>query len=539
MGRHAASLRRIASSIAAIAVVGALMAPTSAAAAGKPDTSGCKKNCTPAPPATSSNTMIVYDNGNTWGYLGQLYGTMTANLVGHFGSYTPVKVTEYQPGQMAGYKAVIYIGSTWDEPIPTAFVDDVLKGTTPVMWIGHNIWALTDRATPTAFKDKYGWMWSQLDQADVRQIRYKGQTFLRDIDNPRGIMDYSSLDTSKVTVLAEALRPDGTSFPWAVRSGNLTYIGENPLTYIGENDRYVILSDLLFDLLAPTTPERHRAMVRLEDVGPDADPQDLIDAADYLSSQGVPFSFGVYSVYKDPNNVNGRGTTIRMRDAKDVVAAINYMISKGGTMIMHGYTHQYEALANPYNGISGDDFEFFTAHVDAENYVRFDGPVPNDSATWALGRVDAAAAELKAARLPQPTIFEFPHYAGSGVDYRAIRTRFTTRYERSLYFTGALTGGPDGTDVSKMVGQFFPYVVNDVYGSKVLPENLGNYEPTEENHHPPRSPQQIIETAKRNLAVRDGFASFFYHPYYGVENLQQTVEGIKALGYTFVSPNSL
>jgi uncharacterized protein YdaL len=538
MGRHAAALRRLVSAVAIIAVVGALAAPTAALAAGKPD---CKKNCTPTPPppTTSSNTMIVYDNGNTWGYLGQLYGTMTANLVGHFGGYTPVKVTEYQAGQMDGYKAVIYIGSTWDEPIPTAFLDDVLKGTTPVMWIGHNIWELTNRATPTAFKDKYGWMWSQLDQADVRQIRYKGQTFLRDVNNPRGIMDYSFMDTSKVNVLATAVRPDGTSFPWAIRSGNLTYIGENPMSYIGENDRYVILSDLLFDLLAPTTPERHRAMVRLEDVGPDSDPEDLIAAADYLSSEGVPFSFGVYTVYKDPNNVNGRGTTIRMRDAKDVVSAINYMISKGGTMIMHGYTHQYESIANPYNGISGDDFEFFSAHIDAENYVRFDGPVPNDSASWALARVDAATAEFKAARLPQPTIFEFPHYAGSGTDYRAIRTRFSTRYERSLYFTGALTGGPDGTDVNRMVGQFFPYVVNDVYGSKVLPENLGNYEPTEENHHPPRSPQQIIETAKRNLAVRDGFASFFYHPYYGVDNLQQTVEGIKALGYTFVSPTSL
>jgi uncharacterized protein YdaL len=90
-----------------------------------------------------------------------------------------------------------------------------------------------------------------------------------------------------------------------------------------------------------------------------------------------------------------------------------------------------------------------------------------------------------------------------------------------------------------MVGQFFPYVVNDVYGSKVLPENLGNYEPVMVNNHPPRSPAQMVESARRNLVVRDGFASFFYHPYYGVQALKETVEGIKALGYTFVSPTSL
>ena len=42
-----------------------------------------------------------------------------------------------------------------------------------------------------------------------------------------------------------------------------------------------------------------------------------------------------------------------------------------------------------------------------------------------------------------------------------------------------------------------------------------------------------------NLVVRDGFASFFYHPYYGVEILESIVAGVEAAGYTFVSPDSL
>jgi uncharacterized protein YdaL len=482
----------------------------------------------------------VYDGGGEWGHLGELYATMIANLTGHFGTYTAIPVNRYTAGQMSGYTGVIYIGSTWDEALPVAFLDDVLAGKTRVLWVNRNIWALTNHATPAAFKEKYGWMWWQMDQADVRQIQYKGQTILRDPNNPKGIMDYESLDQAKVEVLAKAVRPDGTSFPWAIRSGNLTYVGENPLSYINENDRYMIFSDLLFDLLAPSTPERHRAMIRLEDVGPDADPQDLRAVADYLSRAGVPFSFGVYTVYKDPNNLGGLGIdTIRMRDVPEVADAIRYMISKGGTMLMHGYTHQYASAFNPYSGISGDDFEFFTAHVDAENYVRLDGPVPGDSTAYALSRVDAAVNEFKASKLPVPTIFEFPHYAGSAIDYKAIGSRFTTRYERALYFAGVLSGNTPSTDVNRMVGQYFPYVVNDVYGSKVLPENLGNYEPVMVNNHPPRSPAQMVESARRNLVVRDGFASFFYHPYYGVPALKETVEGIKALGYTFVSPTSL
>jgi len=51
-------------------------------------------------------------------------------------------------------------------------------------------------------------------------------------------------------VLAECVRADNTTFPWAVRSGNVTYIGEIPFAYMTEGDRYLIFCDLLFDALA-------------------------------------------------------------------------------------------------------------------------------------------------------------------------------------------------------------------------------------------------------------------------------------------------
>ncbi len=69
-------------------------------------------------------------------------------------------------------------------------------------------------------------------------------------------------------VLARAVRADGSSFPWAVRSRNVTYVGEVPFTYTSETDRVLIFADLLFDALAPDTRERHRALVRLEDIHP-------------------------------------------------------------------------------------------------------------------------------------------------------------------------------------------------------------------------------------------------------------------------------
>ena len=56
--------------------------------------------------------------------------------------------------------------------------------------------------------------------------------------------------------------------------------------------------------------------------------------------------------------------------------------------------------------------------------------------------------------------------------------------------------------------------------------------------YPARLPADIIADAQRNLVVRDGWASFFYHTYDSISYLQQTVTGLKSLGYTFVAPTA-
>ncbi len=175
-------------------------------------------------------------------------------------------------------------------------------------------------------------------------------------------------------------------------------------------------------------------------------------------------------------------------------------------------------------------------HADAQGDVVLDGPIPDDSASYAAGRVERGLQDFAAVGLPAPGIFEFPHYAGSAVDARTIATRFATAYHRGLYFGGALAQGPD--DLSHVAGQFFPYAVHDVYGWKVLPENLGNYEPLPQNNHPPRLPVDLLRNANAARVVRDGFASFYFHPYYPLSVLKQIVGDVQAAGYTFVGPDA-
>jgi uncharacterized protein YdaL len=493
-----------------------------------------------APGAVGSTTLVLYDTTGAYGWLGELYATYAGNLASHFGNWKAEPVTSYQAGQISQYTATIYIGSTYDEPLPTAFLDDVYSSTRPVIWIYDNIWQLTNRYA-TTFQSKYGWMWSQFDLSTVSHVLYKGATLSRDgADNQAGIMGYSAVDTTKATVLAWAVRDsDGSEFPWALRSGTLTYVGENPFVYTGETDRVIAFEDLLFDALNPSAPTRHRALVRLEDISPVDDVTALKQITDYLYSQGIPFGFEFTPEYTDPNGYynNGVPQTVPLQKRTAMANTILYMEQHGGTLVAHGYTHQYSNIANPFTAVTGDDAEFYRLILNPDYTLDYAGPVAEDSTTWALNRMDSSLNLFTKAGVGTPQMWTFPDYVASATDYAAAAQRFSVRWERALYFGGVLSGGT--IDSSHVIGQTFPYLVRDAYGTTVVPENLGDYSPQSFYSFPPHTIANILAAGTANMVVRDGFGSFFYHAYEGLSPLQQIIDGLRAQGWTFVSPTQV
>ncbi len=489
-------------------------------------------------PTATKRTLVLYDGGGAWGALGELYAIGAANLASHFGPWNAKRATSYTCGELASYDATIYLGSTYDETLPTCLLTDVLNSTKPVIWSFYNLWQLTN-AAGGAFTTSYGWTWTGLDFSPIGRVTYKGRTLSRYAANLGGVMGTTIIDPTKATVLAVAQRDDGTTLPWAVRSGNLTYVADLPFTYMSEEDRYLAFADLLFDALAPATAERHRVVLRIEDVSPVDDPVALRAIADYLYSQNVPFGFGVIAEYRDPlGHYNGGAAERRRLDQEpELVAALRYLQTRGGTPVMHGFTHQRNSLLNPYTAVSGDDYEFYRVSENPDHTLTYVGPVANDTQKVTRDRISSARNNFNRASLPQPTIFEFPHYAGSATAYRGAATMFATRWERSLYFPGVLSGGT--VSYQWIFGQMVPYTVRDAYGMRVLPENLGNIEPEPFYSYPTRLPADIVSAAEKNLVVRDGVAGFYFHPFFDLQYLKDTVDGLRALGYTFVSPTAL
>jgi uncharacterized protein YdaL len=95
-------------------------------------------------------------------------------------------------------------------------------------------------------------------------------------------------------------------------------------------------------------------------------------------------------------------------------------------------------------------------------------------------------------------------------------------------------------------------ITRDYYGQRVLPENLGNIEYDIHQVDPSSSYkyswQDIAENARYAKTVRDGFASFFFHPFWlekdvnipaGYPDFTALVQAITDMGFTWVAPSQV
>ncbi|MEZ5257406.1 MAG: DUF2334 domain-containing protein, partial [Ilumatobacteraceae bacterium] len=214
-------------------------------------------------------------------------------------------------GDLGRFDQTIYIGTTYDEPLPQAFLSDAANPAKPLTWANYNIWQLFN-SDPT-FTADFGWTPGAFDYTPVSAVRYRGIDLPRDAADQAGLIAVTIADPAKATTPALSVTTTNTTAPWAVRSGNLTYIVENPFAYLSEGNRYLAFADLI----APAgTPVRNRALVRLEDVNPSYgafEIDNLKAMGDYLNSRGVPFTIAVIPEYRDPDNVLGLGTLIKLQ----------------------------------------------------------------------------------------------------------------------------------------------------------------------------------------------------------------------------------
>jgi len=483
----------------------------------------------------AQKVLVLYDASGSWGWLGSLYASHLQNLVSHFDLKCKVKpIEQYNKGEIKNSVMTFYIGSVYGNPIPQLFMDEVLASTKPVCWMGYNIWEIAWDPTMAhvnpAFESKFGLRFLGLDAAGSAEIDYKGIALTKDQTDPT-ISAMQVLDTSLVTVPATVKRATG-DLPYIAHAANLWFVADDPFVYCSMTDRNLAFADLMHDMLGIKHKEQHRAILRIEDVHAKQSLDNLRAIADYLASVKVPFCISAIPEYDDPLGVynNGVPQTIKLADSPDFVKTLQYMQKRGGTIIQHGYTHQYSNQLNPYTGVTAEDYEFYRVTLDAGGNQVLNGPIPGDSKAWAKQRMHTGEELLRKYNLA-PAAWLTPHYLASPEDYKAFHSEYDTALDRGLYFTTDAVSGK-----TYFLQQMAPFIINkDQFGFRRIPETLGYVDPVGYGTVPPNLPADMVARSNADWAVRDGWAGCYFHPYLDIQYLKDLVTGLKGRGYKFVS----
>ncbi len=465
----------------------------------------------------SAATVIYYDGaeGEPNGILGS---NMLLNLVGHFDDDAFTReVGLYEAGDMAEADHVLYLGTDWETPLPEAFLEDVASAEHRVMWIDGNLHQLTEYlAGPGVFGFEFvDWNPGEgLDRIDYKErmlVRAEDLSFI-DIDVTGSPTVYSYITASEDA---------DQEHPHFLCGADLCFLAENPMYFEGADDRMLVLADLLHEFFQTEAPEQKVAMLRLEDLSAGAFDLDvLLNLTALLEERDVPFGIGVIPFFRDPEGLyNPPDTEIALSDIPDFVDILAYMINHGGTLVMHGVTHQWDPE------ITGLGWEFS---------LGFDGtPLSYDSGPWARDRIELGLAEFMSQGW-EPKIWETPHYSASHGDYHVFAEHFQTFWERPLVFPVAPEADPVFGQFLEPISQTIPYyTTTGSLGVGILPETLGYVD----IETPEMTPEALLEKADRISIIRDGVACFFFHhTLIDLEDLLAVLDGLSDRGYTFVGP---
>lgn len=550
---------------------------------------------------------IYYDKNDTppmIDRIGDIHSVMLESNLGAFKNWQIKRfpLSAYHPGQMFQCQSLFYLATNFMQDIPLAFLNEAaeLSKSIPVVWFNYKlpyfIKALQKIDLDPAFNAEVLMQSdtepgpTNTDPGFFRYFDYKGETFNKLSEwNPLSHNFSASTELHKITVndqysvdVLSTARHSRTNqvTPYAVRSGNIWYFADSPFSFGHYEDRYLILADLLWDIMDEEAPVEKMALVRVEDVAPNTNLDGLKWAIDYFAQENVPFSLAVIPYYLDmvgDENTDNNPVYAPITKFPQLTALLRYAKANNGSMIMHGVSHAVGSVISGYDGISGSDYEFWLYPEDK--------PLPFDSIDWLTQRLDQGIKVFNDLGL-KPAAFEVPHYAASALNYMVFAKMFRWNYHRSIYFPfsvdsdtalpehlmafncnpeecaeerrGVLQNIKVSADYTQFSGIPIPYIIwKDAYGQAVIPETLGMidfafYDP--KTWRPISTPADILRRAKKLLVIRGGVASFFWHPhmlnqnsrYYqqvpgsfekigGKNSLRLVIKGLKELGYIFKS----
>ncbi len=440
--------------------------------------------------SSTDKVLIIYDSKKETAYNRDILNIMRT-LLGRFSSDIELlKLSNYDGEINKNYYSHIFIlginENSYNNDKNTKNLISSLnsyKGT--ICWLGYGIENLLEHK-------KYN-----LDYVgktnNIVSVNYRGKSYNLDEHYVFNIVE--SKDTSNKVI--GSINDTLNKYPYIINDKNLFYVSKLDLDGV----LFYIFCDSLNDIFNIKTFDKGRIFVRIEDVHAFREPKNLVEIADYLSSKNIPFTIALIPAYVNPKNHK----VITLSESPEIVKAIKYMQDKGGTVILHGYTHQYKK-----EEVSGEGYEFWDG--------KKDEPLKENMKIFVKDRV------LNGLRVCiengiYPLAFEAPHYAMESEGYKELKKYFSTYM------------GQHQNNDKKFSTNTYPYIIRDTEEFNIfIPENLGYINPEDKFTF-----QNIKENLDKLSIVRGFSGGFFFHSYLNIEYLKNTIEYLEKQNIEFMN----
>ncbi|MDX5686445.1 polysaccharide deacetylase family protein, partial [Clostridioides difficile] len=440
--------------------------------------------------SSTDKVLIIYDSKKETAYNRDILNIMRT-LLGRFSSDIELlKLSNYDGEINKNYYSHIFIlginENSYNNDKNTKNLISSLnlyKGT--ICWLGYGIENLLEHK-------KYN-----LDYVgkttNIVSVNYSGKSYNLDEHYVFNIVE--SKDTSNKVI--GSINDTLNKYPYIINDKYLFYVSKLDLDGV----LFYIFCDSLNDIFNIKTFDKGRIFVRIEDVHAFREPKNLVEIADYLSSKNIPFTIALIPAYVNPKNHK----VITLSESPEIVKAIKYMQDKGGTVILHGYTHQYKK-----EEVSGEGYEFWDG--------KKDEPLKENMKIFVKDRV------LNGLRVCiengiYPLAFEAPHYAMESEGYKELKKYFSTYI------------GQHQNNDKKFSTNTYPYIIRDTEEFNIfIPENLGYIDPEDKFTF-----QNIKENLDKLSIVRGFSGGFFFHSYLNIEYLKNTIEYLEKQNIEFMN----
>ncbi|MFL8339790.1 DUF2334 domain-containing protein [Clostridioides difficile] len=440
--------------------------------------------------SSTDKVLIIYDSKKETAYNRDILNIMRT-LLGRFSSDIELlKLSNYDGEINKNYYSHIFIlginENSYNNDKNTKNLISSLnsyKGT--ICWLGYGIENLLEHK-------KYN-----LDYVgktnNIVSVNYRGKSYNLDEHYVFNIVE--SKDTSNKVI--GSINDTLNKYPYIINDKNLFYVSKLDLDGV----LFYIFCDSLNDIFNIKTFDKGRIFVRIEDVHAFREPKNLVEIADYLSSKNIPFTIALIPAYVNPKNHK----VMTLSESPEIVKAIKYMQDKGGTVILHGYTHQYKK-----EEVSGEGYEFWNG--------KKDEPLKENMKIFVKDRV------LNGLRVCiengiYPLAFEAPHYAMESEGYKELKKYFSTYM------------GQHQNNDKKFSTNTYPYIIRDTEEFNIfIPENLGYIDPEDKFTF-----QNIKENLDKLSIVRGFSGGFFFHSYLNIEYLKNTIEYLEKQNIEFMN----